>query len=249
MLDDLRMLVEVESPSLDLDALAASAAMLSGIIERLLGSAPTIVDSPTGPHLHWRGEGDPRVLLVGHHDTVFPLGSLASRPFTVSAGQATGPGVFDMLGGIVQALHGLAALETLAGVEILISADEEVGSLGSRALIEERAVACGAVLVLEPSADGGRLKTGRKGVGTFDVTVHGRAAHAGLEPEKGINALIEASRQVLLISEFGRRRHRHHRHADRRHRRHGRQHRARRGAGSRSTRGSNRRTKRSVSSR
>ena len=204
MLDDLRMLVEVESPSLDLDALAASAAMLSGIIERLLGSAPTIVDSPTGPHLHWRGEGDPRVLLIGHHDTVFPLGSLASRPFTVSAGQATGPGVFDMLGGIVQALHGLAALQTLAGVEILISADEEVGSLGSRALIEERAVACGAVLVLEPSADGGLLKTGRKGVGTFDVTVHGRAAHAGLEPEKGINALIEASRQVLLISEFGR---------------------------------------------
>ena len=74
----------------------------------------------------------------------------------------------------------------------------------SRALIEERAIACGAVLVLEPSADGGLLKTGRKGVGTFDVTVRGRAAHAGLEPEKGVNALIEAAHQVLRISEFGR---------------------------------------------
>ena len=203
MLADLRTLVEVESPSLDLAALAMSATALSGIVERLLGSAPTIIDSPTGPHLHWTGGGVPKVLLVGHHDTVFPLGSLATRPFTVRDGRATGPGVFDMLGGIVQALHGLAALDDLAGVEVLISADEEVGSTCSRALIEERALACGAVLVLEPSADGGRLKTGRKGVGTFDVTVHGRAAHAGLEPEKGVNALIEASHQVLLISDFG----------------------------------------------
>ena len=75
-----------------------------------------------------------------------------------------------MLGGIVQALHGLAALDDRSGVEVLISADEEVGSTESRALIEERALACGAVLVLEPSADGGLLKTGRKGTGTFDVT-------------------------------------------------------------------------------
>jgi glutamate carboxypeptidase len=162
------------------------------------------VQSPTGPHVHWSGGGDPKVLLLGHHDTVFPLGSLAARPFTVTDGRVTGPGVFDMLGGIVQALHGLAALDSLSGVEVLISADEEVGSTSSRSLIEERAVACGAVLVLEPSADGGLLKTGRKGVGTFDVTVVGRAAHAGLEPEKGINALIEASHQVLAISEFGR---------------------------------------------
>ncbi len=173
-------------------------------MERLLGSAPTIIASAAGPHVHWSGGGEPKVLLLGHHDTVFPLGSLATRPFAVSDGRATGPGVFDMLGGIVQALHGLAALDDLSGVEVLISADEEVGSIASRALIEERAIACGAVLVLEPSADGGLLKTGRKGVGTFDVTVRGRAAHAGLEPEKGVNALIEAAHQVLTISEFGR---------------------------------------------
>jgi glutamate carboxypeptidase len=203
MLDDLRLLVEVESPSLDIEAVTASAKVLAAIIERLLGSAPLLVDSPAGPHVHWSGGGDPKVLLLGHHDTVFPIGSLASRPFTVASGLATGPGVFDMLGGIVQALHGVAALVDRAGVEILVSADEEVGSISSRALVEERAVACGAVLVLEPSADGGLLKTGRKGTGTFEVTIHGRAAHAGLEPEKGINALIEASRQVLTISAFG----------------------------------------------
>ncbi len=203
MLADLRELVEVESPSLDVDALAASAKVLAAIIERRLGGTASLVDSPVGPHVHWVGGGEPKVLLLGHHDTVFPAGTLARRPFEVVDGRATGPGVFDMLGGIVQALHGLAALDSRAGVEILFSADEEVGSIESRSLIEERAAVCGAVLVLEPSADGGLLKTGRKGTGTFEVTVHGRAAHAGLEPEKGVNALIEASRQVLVISEFG----------------------------------------------
>ena len=203
MLADLRELVEVESPSLDVDALSASAKVLAAIIERRLGGTASLVDSPVGPHVHWVGGGEPKVLLLGHHDTVFPAGTLARRPFEVVDGRATGPGVFDMLGGIVQALHGLAALDSRDGVEILFSADEEVGSIESRSLIEERAAVCGAVLVLEPSADGDLLKTGRKGTGTFEVTVHGRAAHAGLEPEKGVNALIEASRQVLVISEFG----------------------------------------------
>jgi glutamate carboxypeptidase len=86
---------------------------------------------------------------------------------------------------------------------MLFTADEEVGSTTSRALLEERAVACGAVLVLEPAADGGAVKTGRKGTGTFEVVVRGRAAHAGLEPELGVNALVEASRQVLAIAELG----------------------------------------------
>ncbi len=203
MLADLRELVEIESPSLDVDAVSASAKVLASIIERHLGGTASLVDSAAGPHVHWVGGDDPNVLLLGHHDTVFPLGTLAARPFAVADGRATGPGVFDMLGGIVQALHGLAALDDRSGVEILISADEEVGSTASRPLIEERAAACGAVLVLEPSADGGLLKTGRKGTGTFEVIVHGRAAHAGLEPEKGVNALIEASRQVLTISTFG----------------------------------------------
>ncbi|MGA7758487.1 MAG: M20 family metallopeptidase [Ilumatobacteraceae bacterium] len=204
MLDDLRTLVEIESPSLDLTALQTSADALAAMIERLLGRPAMLIDSPAGPHVHWSGGGTPRVLLLGHHDTVFPTGALAARPFTVADGRVTGPGVFDMLAGIVQALHGLATLDDLSGVELLFSADEEVGSGASRELIEERARACGAVLVLEPSADGGALKTGRKGCGTFDVVVQGRASHAGLEPEKGVNALVEMAHQVLAINELGR---------------------------------------------
>ncbi len=204
VLDDLRRLVEVESPSLDVAAVSASAVALAGVIEERLGSPPQLIDGPAGPHVLWQGGGDPRVLVVGHHDTVFPLGTLSQRPFTVADGRVTGPGVFDMKGGIVLAIHAAAALADRSGVELLFTADEEVGSATSRTLIEERAQACGAVLVLEPAAPGGALKIGRKGTGSFEIVVHGRAAHAGLEPEKGVNALIEASHQVLAVAELGR---------------------------------------------
>ncbi|MGW7328578.1 M20 family metallopeptidase [Streptomyces sp. NPDC054840] len=204
MLEDLRTLVEVESPSRDLVALNASAHAVAAVIESRLGGQAVLVESQAGPHVHWSGGGDPRVLILGHHDTVFPLGTLARRPFRVEGGHATGPGVFDMLGGLVQAIHGLAALDDLSGVEVLVTADEEIGSGSSRVLIEERARACGAVLVCEGAADGGGLKTGRKGCGTFEVLIKGRAAHAGLEPEAGVNALVEAAYQVLDIAALGR---------------------------------------------
>jgi len=200
MIEDLRSLIEVESPSLDLDALTASAKTVAAVVESRLGGRAVLVESEGGPHVRWSGGGEPKVLILGHHDTVFPLGTLARRPFTVEDGRATGPGVFDMLGGLVQAIHGLATLDDRSGVEILVTADEEVGSGASRALIEERALACGAVLVLEGAADGGGLKIGRKGCGTFEVSVTGRASHAGLEPEAGINALVEAAHQVLEIA-------------------------------------------------
>ena len=203
MLHDLERLVSVESPSHDSDALSKSAEVVAQVILERTGVPAMIVDGPDGPHVHWAGGGEPRVLVLGHHDTVFPLGSLAQRPFRVADGNATGPGVFDMKGGIVQAIHAVAALDDLSGVEMLFTADEEVGSDSSRALLEERAIACGNVLVLEPSADGGAVKTGRKGTGTFEVVVRGRAAHAGLEPEKGVNALVEAAHQVLTINTFG----------------------------------------------
>jgi len=203
MLDDLRTLVEIESPSRDLDALQVSAEAVAALIERHLGGTAELIDSAAGPHVHWQGGGDPQVLLLGHHDTVFPLGTLERRPFMVADGRVTGPGVFDMLGGIVQAIHGVASLTDRSGIEILLSADEEVGSRTSRALIEERAKACGAVLVFEGAAPGGLLKTGRKGCGTFKVAIAGKAAHAGLEPENGVNALVEAAHQVLAIETIG----------------------------------------------
>jgi len=152
-----------------------------------------------GPHIHWVGGPDPRVLILGHHDTVHPVGTLARLPFTTDGGIGRGPGVFDMKAGIVQALHAVAALADTSHIEILLSADEEIGSRASRALIEERARACGAVLVLEPSADGGALKIGRKGTGTFELIIEGRASHAGLEPEKGINSLVELAHLIPQI--------------------------------------------------
>ena len=204
MLADLDTLVSCESPSRDIERLQAHAQLLSALMERLLGSAPTLIDSPVGPHIHWRGGNDPKVLILGHHDTVHPAGTLARLPFAVRDGIATGPGVFDMKAGIVQAIYAVASLEDSSHVEILLSADEEIGSHASRALIEERAIACGSVLVLEPSADGGALKIGRKGTGTITLSIEGRASHAGLEPEKGINSLVELATlipQIIAIAD------------------------------------------------
>ncbi|MEM7094539.1 MAG: M20 family metallopeptidase [Actinomycetota bacterium] len=204
MLEDLGVLVNIESPSRDLDALAESAGALARLIEQRLGGSAELIDSPAGPHVHWRGGGEPKVLLLGHHDTVFPLGTLERRPFTVAEGRATGPGVFDMAAGIIQAVHAVGSLEDRSGCELLFSSDEEVGSRASRELIIERAQACGHVLVFEGSADGGLLKTARKGCGTFEVVIRGRASHAGLEPEQGVNALVEAAHQVLTVATIGR---------------------------------------------
>lgn len=190
MLGDIERLVMCESPSRDVVRLAHSADVLSTLMTRLLGSAPRIIESAAGPHVHWSGGGDPHVLIVGHHDTVHPAGSTAARPFTVDGDTASGPGIFDMKAGIVQALHGVSKIADRSHIEILITADEEVGSHASRDLIVERAKAAGSVIVLEPSADGGAAKVARKGTGTFEVVVSGKAAHAGLEPEKGVNALM-----------------------------------------------------------
>ena len=204
MLADLDALVSCESPSRDIERLQTHAQLLSGLMERMLGSAPTLIDSPVGPHIHWRGGNDPKVLILGHHDTVHPAGTLSRLPFAVRDGIATGPGVFDMKAGIVQAIYAVASLEDSSHVEILLSADEEIGSHASRALIEERAIACGSVLVLEPSADGGALKIGRKGTGTITLSIEGRASHAGLEPEKGINSLVELAAlipQIIAIAD------------------------------------------------
>ncbi|MBP7890868.1 MAG: M20/M25/M40 family metallo-hydrolase, partial [Ilumatobacteraceae bacterium] len=203
MLADLELLVNTESPSLDVPLLTASAITLASVVARRLGSAPAIIDGPAGPHVHWSGGGTPKVLIVGHHDTVFPAGSCAARPFAIADGRAMGPGVFDMKAGIVQALHAVASLADRSGVELLITSDEEVGSLTSRDLIEARAIACGSVLVCEPSADGGAVKIARKGTGTFEVVVHGKASHAGLEPEKGVNALVAAAELITHIATFG----------------------------------------------
>jgi len=199
MVEQLGEFVNLESPSLDVEHLQVSAKYLAGLFEKVTGRRAEIIQGESGPHVHWKGGDNTKVLIVGHHDTVFPLGTTATRPFSVDGDIARGPGIFDMKAGIVQAIHGLSAISDSSQVEMLITADEEVGSYTSRELIESRARATGAVLVLEPSADGGALKIARKGVGTFTVHIGGRASHAGLEPEKGINALVELAAQVQCI--------------------------------------------------
>jgi glutamate carboxypeptidase len=200
MIDDVSTLVTSESPSRDIERLNAQAQLLSEMMFRLLGRAPVLIDSPVGPHVHWSGGGEPKVLILGHHDTVHPVGTLQRLPFSYAEDVLRGPGVFDMKAGIVQALHGVAALEDSSHIEILLTADEEIGSRASKDLLIERARACGAVLVLEPSADGGALKVGRKGTGTFFLTIDGRASHAGLEPEKGVNSLMELAQLLPRIA-------------------------------------------------
>ncbi|GAA3796965.1 M20 family metallopeptidase [Sphaerisporangium flaviroseum] len=199
MLDDLEELVLCESFSSDLGAVATSAGVVATLGARHLGvrPEPIVIDGVT--HLRW-SFGTPRVLLLGHHDTVWPTGSLREHPWSVTDGVARGPGVFDMKAGLVQLFHALRSLTSLDGVCVLVTGDEEVGSPTSRALIEQSAEGCSAALVLEASADGGALKTARKGVSRYRLAVHGRAAHAGLEPEKGANAGVELAHQVVAIA-------------------------------------------------
>ncbi len=201
VLADLRELVECESPSDDLAAVARSADVVARIGTARLGVAPDVIVVDGRTHLRWRlGAGPSRVLVLGHHDTVWPLGSLTTHPWSVQGGVVRGPGCFDMKAGLVMAFHALAGLDDRDGVTVLVTGDEELGSPSSRVLIEEEARMASAALVLEASADGGALKTARKGVSLYDVHVLGRAAHAGLEPERGVNATLELAHQALVVS-------------------------------------------------
>lgn len=202
MLDDLEALVTCESPSADQAAVARSAAVVAAVGRRLTGTSPEriVIDGCT--HLRWRFGLRQHVLLLGHHDTVWQIGSLITHPWSTSDGLVRGPGCFDMKAGLVQLFHAVAALEDPSGISILITGDEEIGSPTSRPLIEHEARRCSAAFVLEASADGGALKIARKGAGTYEVRVRGRAAHAGLEPERGVNAAIELAHQTLAIAEL-----------------------------------------------
>ncbi|MDI1460767.1 M20 family metallopeptidase [Catellatospora sp. KI3] len=205
LLSDLRRLVECESPSADHAAVARSADLVAEIGTARLGQAPERITIDGWSHLRWRFGDRPtgRVLLLGHHDTVWPIGTLRRIPFGVEDGVIRGPGCFDMLAGLAMAIHVVAGLAERDGVTLLVTGDEELGSPSSRALIEDQCRGAAAALVLEASADGGALKTARKGVSLYEVGVTGRAAHAGLEPDKGVNAGLELAHQLLAVAALG----------------------------------------------
>lgn len=203
VIETVRRLVVCESPSDDHAAVASSADVVAELGTELLGTAPERILIDGVSHLRWRFGDVTRVLLVAHHDTVWPLGTLERLPFAVRDGVLTGPGCFDMKTGLAMAMHAIAALEARDGVTLLVTGDEELGSPTSRPLIENTASGAAATLVLEASADGGALKVERKGVSRYDLIVHGRAAHAGLEPEKGVNASVELAHQLLATAALG----------------------------------------------
>jgi len=210
MIASLESLVVRESPSRDKMALDALASFLAARFESLGLRTDRLANEVGGDHLRLRLEGPddrPPALVLCHFDTVWPVGTLGTMPFRVSDGRAHGPGVFDMKASLVLCEFAVRALQAIARmpprpIVFLFTSDEEIGSPTSRRLIEEEAGRSAYVLVLEPPLSGDRLKTARKGVGRFTLEVTGKPAHSGVEPEKGINALVELAHQVLTMTAF-----------------------------------------------
>jgi glutamate carboxypeptidase len=205
----LELLARAESPSLDPATQEGPLAILAAELRTLGFRVRRVGGRAAAPHLYARPRarrrGAPRQLMIGHVDTVWPVGTLDEMPVRARGPLIRGPGVFDMKAGLVQMVFALRALSDL-GIQpvatplVLVNTDEEVGSGDSAPYIRMLARCAERVLVLEPAfGPDGRLKTGRKGVGRFRVTVHGRAAHAGIEPDAGVSAILELSHQVQRL--------------------------------------------------
>ena len=195
---DIQRLVECESPTEDLAACNQVIDLAVEIAGKVLKTAAQNINEKGRP-VFWWGSKTPKIVLLCHLDTVWPKGSFKPT-WQVSGDNATGPGVFDMKAGFIQALYALAEINNVQEkVALIATTDEETGSATSKDLIVRLAKGSDAVLVFEASLDG-KAKTGRKGTAMYQVSVTGRASHAGLEPEKGINATTELAKLVMQIS-------------------------------------------------
>jgi len=213
MLEVLRRFVTAESPSLEKFPTDYCCGIIAAEWRKHGTQVKRLAQVHRGDHLriaYWPGKSKPagQLLVLGHYDTVYSTGSLQKMPFRISAGKAYGPGTFDMKAGIVQALFAVQALrETKAPLRkrlvFLWTSDEEIGSESSRKLLETEARRSDAVFVLEPAfGPRGLLKTARKGVGEAELIVHGRASHAGLAPQEGINAIHELAHQLARLEKW-----------------------------------------------
>jgi glutamate carboxypeptidase len=207
-------LVCCESPSFDKAAVDRCAQMVAAEWLRRGAQTNLLAQKHRGDHVRaelWLGRGRPQgqILVLGHTDTVYGLGTLAHMPFRLARGRAWGPGSFDMKGGLVMALFAAQALQQTGlrpqrKLVFLWTSDEEIGSDSARPFIEREARRSDAVLVLEPSfGSAGDLKTARKGVGEIELVVTGRAAHAGINPEAGVNAIHELALQIQRVMRLG----------------------------------------------
>jgi glutamate carboxypeptidase len=212
MVQTVRQLVETESPSDNKDAVDQLGTLLAGRFEALGGHAKFHRTPNFGDHLQVDFAGTRKVkpvLLLGHLDTVYPLGTLANMPCRVAGGRLWGPGAFDMKSGIALMLHAIEALRAWhedvlpRPLTVLLVSDEEVGSDTSRLITENLAIKSAAVLVLEPShGPKGAVKTARKGIGEYVLKVTGKAAHSGLDFEKGQSAILELARQTVSLQKL-----------------------------------------------
>ncbi len=197
-ISDIQRLVECQSPTEDLAACTKVVDLAVEIANKVL-STPAKAITENGRPVFWWGAENPKIVLLCHLDTVWPHGSF-NPIWKIEGDNAKGPGVFDMKAGFVQAMY---AVKEIAGAEnqvaLVATTDEETGSATSKGLIERLAKGAQAVLVFESAIDG-KVKTGRKGTSMYQVTVVGKAAHAGLEPEKGVNATVELAKLVLQIT-------------------------------------------------
>ncbi len=214
VLDFIRWLVEQESMSREADANQRIAERYGARLDEWGAQVELLSDPKFGATVRARfdfadgeAKSDKQLLVVGHLDTVWPLGTLATRPFRIEEGRAYGPGIFDMKAGVTISTFAMRAIKELGRatrrrVTFLMTCDEETGSHFSREVIEEEARKACAALVLEPPIPGGIVKTGRKGVGEFELIVRGRPAHAGNDPQAGVSAITELAHQILAINQL-----------------------------------------------
>ena len=209
LVDTTMVLAGLESPTPDKSAVDRCGAELAARLEALGATVETLPSSTTGDHVRATfGAGQTQLLLLGHFDTVWPAGQIARMPIRQEAGRLYGPGVFDMKAGIAIGMLAVSVLDELRRrlsrrVVMLLTADEEQGSGSSRAIVEEEARRSDAVCVLEPALPGGAVKTCRKGVGEFELSIRGVSAHAGLDPEKGASAISELAAQITALEALG----------------------------------------------
>jgi len=213
MLQFLQQTVKIESPSSSKPGVDRLARFLAEECRRRGGKTRLLKNQAAGCAVSaefWAGERNRTpILLLGHLDTVWEIGTLAQMPFRVRGERAFGPGILDMKSGIVIGLWAIRALQALkispgGPIHLFLNSDEEVSSLAFRKEILAQAKGARAVLVLEPAAAGGALKTARKGVGEFKITVHGRSAHAGVNPVAGVNAISELTHQLQRVEAMAR---------------------------------------------
>jgi glutamate carboxypeptidase len=207
MLNKLQQWVEMESPTTDKSSVDRFGETVATTFQNLGMSIEIDSQSSRGNHLvaRWTGKG-PKILLIGHIDTVWELGTLARMPFRKEGDVAFGPGIFDMKGGIVIAYYAFQLLKEHelhhSNISFLLNTDEEEGSESSRDLIEREAKNASCAFILEPAGPENSLKTKRRGVGDYEIHTYGVAAHAGVEPEKGVSAVEELARHILTIQSW-----------------------------------------------